>query len=379
MNPNDHRDQLIDMLLREVLSGETPPDVGLRVMKSAGEQSQRPMILTQGAPARRVLVASSPQRSRLRFFAMASLLAVLAAALTAVHFHNVAKSRTPAITRVTGSADRSAGPLRAGESISTGAQSGAVLTYPDGTVVELAAGTSLRVVAQSWRERSKRIELVTGGIQAYVAPQEVGQPMVLRAGSSNAEVVGTKLSFQHDGKRTRLEVVDGEVRFTSLVDGTTRLVKSGLFAEARESGVVSGAVSTPPRRGILRFTIMNADTDKPLRTAPLAAGETISLASLPTRNINLRADYEGEAPVSVRVVVTRHNGQPTDLPATASNHQTHPPFFAAGDYWRDGRPNDCRAWTPQPGLYRISATATYARGSDSVPGKPLEMKFRITD
>ena len=120
---------------------------------------------------------------------------------------------------------------------------------------------------------------------------------------------------------------------------------------------------------------MNADSDEPLREAPLANGETLSLASLPTRNINIRADYEGEAPAVVRIQITRDDGKETGIRSFASDDQTKPPFFAAGDFWAEGRPNDCREWTPQLGRYRISADASY--GGDRA--KPLEMEFRITE
>ena len=128
----------------------------------------------------------------------------------------------------------------------------------------------------------------------------------------------------------------------------------------------------------MRLTLMNADSDEPLREAPLADGEVISLGSLPTLNLNVRADYDGEVPTSVRIEVTRADGQPSGIHESSTNDQIHPPFFAAGDNWKLNRPNDCRAWTPLPGLYRISATATYSEAAAAGSGQPLEMEFRIT-
>jgi hypothetical protein len=305
--------------------------------------------------------------------------AALAVAAVFVHFREIAGARTPSLTHTSGSVDRAVGTLRAGESVSTEAGASAVLTYPDGTVVEIAAETTVRVSERSWRERSKGLVLVAGRVRAEVAPQVAGHPMRLTAGNADAEVIGTKLSFRHGEGGTRLEVEEGAVRFIPRAGGEALMVKSGLFAEARESGVFSGEISTPPQRGIVRFTLMNADTDKPLRTAPLADGETISLASLPTQNINLRADYEGDAPASVRILVARHDGQSTGLPPSTSADQIHPPFFAAGDHWAEGRPDDCNAWTPRPGRYRISAKASYAGDAGADHGKPLEMELRITE
>ena len=379
MNPDDHRDQLIDMLLREVVGGETPPDVRERVLAAAGKMPAKPMTQKNQSPARSVIQRPSSSRSSRPIVAMAALLAVMGVAMVFVHSREIAKARTPAVAHVSGSVDRSAATLRPGESVSTGARSSALLTYPDGTAVELEADTTLRMSPRSWRDRSKGLDLVTGRIRADVAPQGTGSPMALTAGHAKAEVIGTKLSFQHDDERTRLEVTEGTVRFIPEAGDLAVLIKSGLFAEAGKSGVRSGTITAAPRRGIVRLTLMNADSDEPLREAALSDGEVISLAALPTRNINIRADYDGEAPASVRIGVTRADGQFTGLRASTSEDQTHPPFFAAGDHWTEGRPKDCRAWTPPAGLYRITAKASYAGGAASDQDKPLEMKFRITE
>jgi hypothetical protein len=262
--------------------------------------------------------------------------------------------------------------------VSTSTGSSAVLSYPDGTTIALAADTTITVPVRAWSERAKGLVLVKGRIQADVTRQESGSAMVLSAAHARAEIVGTKLSFQHDDGRTRLEVTEGAVRFIPLAGSAALLVKAGYFSEAGESSVRTGEIAAPPRRGILRFTLMNADTDEPLRAAALRDGESISLGALTTPNINIRADYEGDAPTSVRTRITRHDGAPTGVPPFASEDQIHPPFFAAGDYWPEGRPNDCRAWTPRPGHYHISAAATYDQDVPGGAGQPLEMNFRIT-
>lgn len=376
MNTEDHRDQLIDMLLREVVGGETPPDVRERVLGAAAGLSAQPALPRRSSPAgRRGMMPRPAARSRAPIYAVAALFTLLAVATGMMYFRGINHSRTPIVTRVSGSEVRVLGALRPGEYVSTGIQENAVLNYPDGTMVELAVETTLRVPARSWNDRSKMLELVTGRIDAEVMPQTPDHPMVLSAGDASAEVIGTTFSFERDEEGTRLEVTEGAVRFIPSAGGAALLVNSGLFAEAGKSGVHSGAINVPPRKGIIRFTLMNADSDEPLREAPLADGETLSLASLPTRNINIRADYEGGAPTAVRIQITRDDGRETGIRPFASDDQTKPPFFAAGDYWAEGRPNDCREWTPQPGRYRISADASYDGGR----GKPLEMEFHITE
>jgi hypothetical protein len=256
--------------------------------------------------------------------------------------------------------------------------SSAILTYPDGTVVELGPETTVRISARSWGNGSKGLELVNGRLSAVVAKQVAGQPLALYSDHANAEVVGTRLSFQCDGERTRLEVKEGVVRFIPRAGGARLLVDSGFFAEVGSSGFRSGTIDDQAFRGITGFTLMNADTDEPLREAPLTDGEAISLSALPTPHINIRADYGGDTPVSLRIHVTRDDGDATGLRSSASDDQTQPPFFVAGDYWAEGRPTDCRAWTPRPGLYHISAVASYADDTVENHRKPLEMNIRIT-
>lgn len=374
MNTDDHRDQLIDMMLRELVGGESPPDVRERVL-AAAMSAPKPVIQRGTAPVRRAPLPRPAARSRTPLFAVAALFAVFAVAAGLVYVRSIEHSRLPTITRTSGVVDRSESMLRSGERMSTGAKSSAVLTYPDGTTVELAAETSVQVSVRPWNDPSKGLDLVAGRLTADVKPQPPGRPMVLSADDATAEIVGTRLALQHDDQATRLEVTEGAVRFIPRAGGEEVWVKTGRFAESSAAGVRSGEIQSPPRKGILRFTLMNADSDEPLREAPLADGETLSLASLPTRNINIRADYEGDAPAAVRIQITRDDGQETGIRPFASNDQTEPPFFAAGDYWAEGRPNDCREWTPQPGRYRISADASYDGGR----GKPLKMEFHITE
>lgn len=200
--------------------------------------------------------------------------------------------------------------------------------------------------------------------------------MVLETRDAQAEVVGTTLSLDRNAGRSRLEVSHGAVRFICQNGEGNVLVESGSFAEAGGTGFRDGKIVTPPRRGITSFTLMNADTDKPLRAEPLANGEKISLSSLPTHNLNIRADYEGDPPESVKIAIHRHMGNPTGLEPHTLEPQRHPPFFVAGDHWADGRPEDCAAWTPPTGFYHLAAEATYPDGE---PVPPLTIRFHFTN
>lgn len=374
---SDPHDHLIDMLLCELVGKETPPDMRGRVLKAVEN-------LPRTAPVGRK-VSRMPKRVRPvqpskapALLAAAAVFALLLAAGGLFYVKYASAIRTPVLTEISGTVNRSVGPISAGETISTDPDSSAVITYQDGTVVELASETTMVVPERPPWDRSKELKIVSGAITAEVARQPKGSPMTFASEDARAEVVGTKLSFRCDDGMSRLEVTEGAVRFVPRSGGAAVLVKSGLFAESGNSGFRSGLISTPPVRGITRFTLMNAETDQPIREKGVEDGETISLASLPTRQINLRADFGGVPPTSVKLNVTRSDGEATGLPPYVARAQKYPPFFVAGDHWADGRPHDCRAWTPRPGLYHISATAVYDEAGKR-DRKEVKIDFWITD
>jgi len=403
MNSDEYRDQLVDMLLWESVGQEEPPDVRAKVLEALDHEIPGNKVVPMPVPtpdAARVHptqppnvpvrpAATSRQRnptpvrqvkpSKAHLLVAAAAVALLAGVGAFVFLQQISDARTPLLTNVSGTVAPSTGPIASGERLRTGSESTAVITYPDGTMVELEEETTIVVPERPPWQKSKGIEVVGGGVRAGVSPQPEGNPMVFASVDATAEVVGTKLSLRIVEGLTRLEVDEGEVRFVPQSDDDAVLVKSGNFAEAGTSGFRSGEISVAPVRGITGLSLMNAKTDRPMRDEPLADGESISLASLPTREINLRADFKGEPPTSVQLIVTRHDGDDTGLPPYVAKPQKHPPFFVAGDHWANGRSDDCRAWTPPPGRYHISATAVYAEDGEKNHGKTLELEFRITE
>jgi hypothetical protein len=306
---------------------------------------------------------------------MAATVALLGVIAAFAFAHGIADERTPRITGFSGPSSHAPRALRPGESLSTGAASTAVMTYPDGTKVELGPETTIRVADLPVWERAKQLELTTGTLKADVSPQPRGNPMLLQSPDARAEVLGTRLALDRNTGRTRLEVTHGAVRFVSRRDKREALVKTGYFAESGDSGFLHQKVPTP---GITGFTLMNAETDLPIREGPIMNGEKFSLSSLPTDKINIRADFEGDPPDSVKIDIKRQQGHPTGLEPRNSREQVKPPYFVAGDHWADGRPDDCAAWTPPSGYYILSAEAIYADAEKQMLSKPITIKFWIT-
>lgn len=111
-------------------------------------------------------------------------------------------------------------------------ESGAVATLAyanESTRVKLASGSELVLPAG---DRGKRLEVLTGKIEASVAKQPEGRPMVITTKDAKAEVLGTKLALEVAGGSTRLEVREGRVRLTNTHSGESIEVRGGFCAVA---------------------------------------------------------------------------------------------------------------------------------------------------
>lgn len=91
-----------------------------------------------------------------------------------------------------------------------------VLEYADGTRVTLAGRSRLTVVDAPQKE----MRLVSGRFSATVTPQPAGQPMVIHTPTAKLEVLGTQLNVDSDSSVTLVNVNQGRVRVTRLVDGS---------------------------------------------------------------------------------------------------------------------------------------------------------------
>jgi hypothetical protein len=129
---------------------------------------------------------------------------------------------------------------------------------------------------------------------------------------------------------------------------------------SNEVKVVVGSAA-PVAQQVGSFSLINADTDQPVKT--LVNGETINLATLPTRNLNLRANTSPATVGSVRFVL---NG--------VAKNESIAPYAWAGD--TNGNYN---AWTPAPGGYTLSGTAYSGSGATGTKGGTLTIHFTVTN
>jgi hypothetical protein len=107
--------------------------------------------------------------------------------------------------------------------------------------------------------------------------------------------------------------------------------------------------------------LINADTDQPILT--LTNGTTITLASLPTRNLNVRAVTSPSTIGSVRFGLDANSNY---------RMETSAPYALAGD---DN--GNYRAWTPSVGAHTLKATPYAGTNGSGTVGSTVTVGFTV--
>jgi pectate lyase len=124
----------------------------------------------------------------------------------------------------------------------------------------------------------------------------------------------------------------------------------------------------PPSAGqaVTSFTLINADTDQPIATFdPLNNGVTLNLDTLPTRNLNIRANTSPATVGSIRFGWDRSSTYRIDNSA---------PYALGGN-----NSGNYYSWRPSPGTHSLTArpyTRSDARGT---AGTAMTITFRVVD
>ena len=117
------------------------------------------------------------------------------------------------------------------------------LEFRDGSVVTVSGPTLLTLS----EDDQKELHLREGSLFAKVARQAKGRPLLIHTRTAELEVLGTQLDVEAEPGSTRLNVNEGRVRVTRLVDGSVAEVT------ARHQVVASAdrteALTPTPRAG----------------------------------------------------------------------------------------------------------------------------------
>jgi Polysaccharide lyase len=112
---------------------------------------------------------------------------------------------------------------------------------------------------------------------------------------------------------------------------------------------------------VTSLTLVNADTDKDIRT--LSSGDTLDLSTLPTPSLNIRANTSGPT-LSVRFGLDANSNFRTENTA---------PFALAGDSAGDYYP-----WTPTAGSHTLVATPFAVANAGGTAGTAKTVTFTVT-
>jgi hypothetical protein len=111
----------------------------------------------------------------------------------------------------------------------------------------------------------------------------------------------------------------------------------------------------------MALRLINADTDQPILT--MSDGMTLTLASLPTRRLNVRAETSPSSVGSVRFALDG---------STSYRTETIAPYALAGDDSGDYNP-----WTPAVGSHTLKATPYTGASAGGTAGTSLTVRFTV--
>lgn len=242
----------------------------------------------------------------------------------------------------------------------------AVIRYRnEETRLELEAATE---VALGDGRNGKRVDLRGGEIQAEVAPQPAGRPMVLASAQATAEVLGTRLKLSAVPDGTRLEVTSGRVRLVRQRDGASVEVTAGHYALVdRDEPLVSEKLEADPgiKPAIVAFGLIAADgrRDPVPGFERLTDGAVIDLARLPDRRVSLQVLTNPERVGSVRMEL---EGAPPANMEMIGSYTLQPG-------------NGSRVWPSQAGVFKVKATPYSGSYGNGVRGDTASITLVVVD
>ena len=189
--------------------------------------------------------------------------------------------------------------LQPGDHVRIGSNATALLEMDHGRTRIWAASDTTLVIAtiREARERAgTRLEVARGSLTIEAAPQPADAPLRIGSARSEAEVVGTVLSFSALPDRDRLLVGHGVVAYALRRNGQRAQLAAGGLGESDGTHLTIGRLDYQPPLAITKarvtgFSLIDDSTGKPIPGyAQLESGCVIDLKALHGRKINLSAE-----------------------------------------------------------------------------------------
>ncbi len=130
-----------------------------------------------------------------------------------------------------------------------GRGSNARIAFADRTSLEVRGDSAVGQIDDT--QAGKGLFVARGSVDAQVAPQPPGRPMIISTPHAEATVLGTRLALLIGQTSTRLEVLEGRVSFARHVGGEPVVVESGQYSLAAEDKADKLQVGSKPRGSAL--------------------------------------------------------------------------------------------------------------------------------
>ena len=213
-----------------------------------------------------------------------------------------------------------------------------------------------------FQEMTPEDGLVSAGWCA-AKPGEVYAIYLPNGGSATLQLAAGTYSVQWYNPRAGGALQNGSV--TSVTGGATVSIGNPPSNAGQDWAVLvkrTGGGGGGGAQSVTGFTLVNADTDQDI--GPLTNGATVNLATLPARNLNVRAETSPAAVGSVRF----------ELDAAGYTTESVAPYALAGD--ASGNYN---AWTPTVGSHTLKATPYTGSGATGTASTALTVAFQVVD
>lgn len=144
----------------------------------------------------------------------------------------------------------------------------------------------------------------------------------------------------------------------------TVTARDGKGGQATDTYVLTVGSTSTNQQSVISFSLINADTEQEIKI--LSAGEQLNLASLPTKNINIRANTSPNPVGSVKFILSGTQGR--------TQTETGAPYALFGDNSANYNP-----WTPYVGNYTLTATPYTGSGASGTAGNSLTINFSVVN
>lgn len=196
----------------------------------------------------------------------------------------------------------------------------------------------------------------------------VGQPLSFTAQATDADSPAQTLTYTLAGAPSAtIHPVTGAFAWTPATAGTFSLsitvTDNGTPALSAQQLVgITVNAALPLQQAVVSYSLMNADNEQEIRV--MTAGEVINLATLPTRNLNIRANTSPTLVGSVKMVLSGKQSR--------TQTETGAPYALFGD--NNGNYN---VWVPALGNYSLTTTPYTGGSAQGTAGVPLTVNFSV--